>query len=129
MKRKQQKILEKTDSREIIKSSRGANFFGLESKGHAQIRGNGNLYLTDHCLYFKMWAFQREIVIPLTAIEKIETPKWHLGKSKFRPLLKLFFINESGQKDSVAWLVKDLDGWIVVIEPLISEKLGDELID
>ncbi|MBD3190274.1 MAG: hypothetical protein GF308_06505 [Candidatus Heimdallarchaeota archaeon] len=116
---KKQRILEKTDSKEVIKSTRGANFFGLESKGNKQIRGNGNLFLTDKCLYFKMWVLKKEIIIPLSAIEKLETPKWHIGKSKFRPLLKIFFINKSGKKDSAAWLVKDLENWINVIKGMI----------
>jgi hypothetical protein len=87
----------------------GANFYGQESKGVMQLRGNGTLVLTDTELYFEMLVPQREFRIPLAAIQALETPSSYLGKTNFRPLLKVVYRDESGQNDSMGWLVPDVD--------------------
>jgi hypothetical protein len=91
------------------------NFFGEKSKGMTQIRGNGALLLTKDYLYFQMWIPKKEIKIPLDKIENIEEVKSFLGKSKLRPLLKIDYIDENGQKNSAAWLVKNLQKWKSII--------------
>ena len=102
---------------EIIKISENANYFGLESKGVKQIRGNGVLILTKEMLYFEMWVKPKTIVkIPINSIEKIESVKSHLRKSRFQKLLKVIFMDEQGNPDSVAWLVRDLEEWIRFLE-------------
>jgi len=88
----------------------GANFFGQESGGVMQMRGNGTLVLTDSELYFERWVARKEYRIPLNAIQAIETPTSFLGKTNFRPLLKVVFKDEAGHTDSMAWLVRDLEG-------------------
>ncbi len=88
----------------------GANFFGQESRGVTQMRGNGTLVLTDAEVFFEQWMPRREFRIPLTAIQSIETPTSHLGKTNFRPLLKVIFKGETGNTDSMAWLVRDVEG-------------------
>ncbi len=50
-----------------------------------------------------------EISIPLNAIIKVEIPTGFLGKSIFRPLLKIHYGTESGETDSVAWYVYNPD--------------------
>jgi hypothetical protein len=94
----------------------GALFYGQESAGVMQTRGNGTLVLTDSELYFEKWLPRREYRIPLTAIQAIETPTSFLGKTNFRPLLKVVFQDEAGKTDSMAWLVGDLDGAIRALE-------------
>ena len=86
-----------------------ANFYGQESKGVMQLRGNGTLVLTDTELYFEQWIVQREFRIPLAAIQALETPSSYLGKTNFRPLLKVVFRDESGHTDSMGWLVGDVE--------------------
>jgi hypothetical protein len=88
----------------------GANFYGQESRGVTQLRGNGTLVLTDDEVYFEQWVTRREFHIPLTAIQAIETPTSHLGKTNFRPLLKIVFKDKAGNTDSMAWLVPDVVG-------------------
>ncbi|MBZ0286744.1 MAG: hypothetical protein K8I30_03950 [Anaerolineae bacterium] len=86
-----------------------ANFYGQESKGVMQTRGTGTLVLTDTELYFEKWVPQREYRIPLSAIQAIETPSSYLGKTNFRPILKVVYRDESGGTDSMGWLVPDVD--------------------
>src|SRR5512134_3616363 len=73
----------------------GANFFGQQSHGVTQMRGNGTLVLTDSELYFERWLLRRDYHIPLSAIQGVETPNSFLGKTVFQPLLKVIFQNEA----------------------------------
>ena len=86
-----------------------ANFFGQESHGWGQIRGDGILILTAGTLIFEMWLPRREFRILLHKIQRIETPTSFLGKSRFRELLKVVFINEMGERDAMAWQVGGLE--------------------
>ncbi|MBN2157513.1 MAG: hypothetical protein JW776_15815 [Candidatus Lokiarchaeota archaeon] len=99
----------------IVKYAPNVNFFGQESKGLGQVRGNGSLILTDSELYFEMWWPNRSLRIPRQIITKIETPKWHLKKTKGTPLLKVYFINNQGKQDSAAWIVPDLQNWVSIL--------------
>ena len=113
-------IITKFQENEIIKVSESANYFGLESKGVKQIRGNGVLILTKEKLFFEMWVKPKTIVeIPINSIQKIESVKSHLRKSRFQKLLKVIFTNERRNLDSVAWLVRDLGDWMQFLEKII----------
>lgn len=94
---------------------RAASFFGQESRGVTQIRGNGTLILTDSDLIFEMWVPNRQFRIPLRSIQSIENPTSFLSKSRFTPLLKVVYINDQGVTDSMAWQVPDLAGWMRLI--------------
>ena len=94
---------------------RAASFFGQESRGVTQMRGNGILILTDSDLIFEMWVPHREFRIPLRSILSIENPTSFLGKSRFTPLLKVVYTTEHGTTDAMAWQVPDLSGWMRLI--------------
>jgi hypothetical protein len=94
---------------------RAASFFGQESRGATQMRGNGTLILTDSDLIFEIWAPNRQFCIPLQSIQAIENPTSFLGKSRFTPLLKVVYVNDEGTTDSMAWQVRDLGGWMRLI--------------
>ena len=95
-----------------ILTSPMANLFGLESKGMKQVRGNGILLLTSSRLYYRMLLPKKEILIPLHNIDSVETPKSFLGKTKGMKLLKVNFRNDTGARDSAAWLVDRLEEWV-----------------
>ena len=98
-----------------------ANFFGQESAGLKQIRGNGTLVLTDKALYFALWKPNREYTIPLNEIIGIEKTKWHLKKTKGIMMLKVVFNNAKGEQDSIAWIVDKLDEWIGLLAKYIKK--------
>jgi hypothetical protein len=87
-----------------------ASFFGQQSRGVGQMRGSGTLILTDDDLIFEMWVPRRELRIPLRSISAVETPTSFLGKTRFKPLLKVVFQNESGLTDAAAWDIPDVEG-------------------
>jgi len=92
-----------------------ANSFGVESAGKWQVRGNGNLALTEHELLFAQWVPNRLVRIPRKSIVQVTTARSHLGKTVFRDLLKVVWTTELGTQDSIALWVRDLDGWLAAL--------------
>ena len=96
------------------------NFFGILSSGIAQVRGNGLLALTSAGLRFRMLAPKRTLFIPRASVHGVSNPRWFLKKSKARDLLRVDFINDQGQEDAAAWLLRDLPWWNEAVESLRS---------
>jgi len=115
-------IMEKFKDKKILAEFSSANFFGQESKGSKQIRGNGVLVLTNKEFFFEMWHPKTILQIPISSIQRVETPKKHLGKTKFRSLLKVIFENDKRETDSAAWLINHLQQWKESIENLIDKE-------
>lgn len=87
------------------------NFFGVLSSGYAQVRGNGVLALTEKGLHFRMLAPRKYLFIPLDSIREVSHPRWFLGKTKARTLLRVDFVNREGEKDAAAWIVPHYRWW------------------
>ncbi len=85
-----------------------ANYFGRQSAGMMQIRGNCTLLLTRDALISDLWKPQKRTIIPLNSITKITLPRSFLGKSKGQRLLRVDFSTEN-QPDAIAWLVRSPD--------------------
>ena len=117
-KKRIEEVYEKFDKKEIVMDLYKANFFGLESSGLKQTRGNGVLILTNKELFFGMLKPERDLSIPLNSIIKINTSeKSHLKKKTAMRLLKITFQND-GKEDIAAWLVSKLDNWETAIRKL-----------
>jgi hypothetical protein len=85
---------------------------GLESRGRAQVRGNGWLVLCDDELRFRQWVPDRETRISLSHITAVDTPRWWLGKSVGSRLLCVRWQTPEGAEDGMAWATRDLDAWL-----------------
>lgn len=94
-----------------------ANSFGVESGGAWQVRGNGNLALTEDELLFAQWVPNRLLRIPRDSIAEVTTVGSHLGKTIRRDLLKVAWTTELGERNSIALWVRDLDGWLAALGP------------
>lgn len=114
-----QYVTDRFDEKKILGVTTRANFFGINSKGGGQIRGNGALVLTRKDLYFIRAIPQKEYQIPIRSISSVSMPRLFNGKSAVAPLLCLNYDTESG-KDSIAWAVADAEKWKDAIEKLIS---------
>lgn len=100
----------------IIYFSKEVDFFGQQSAGRTQLRGNGSLLLTSDELHFSRWLPKKSLVIPLDDIENIERVDSFLGKKKNRELLKVDFNNTQGNRDSAAWFLDNMHAWEHVIK-------------
>ena len=76
-------VMEKFKDEKVLGAFGSANFFGQESLGLGQIRGNGVLILTEKELYFEMWS-PKKLHIPINSIQRIGTPTSHLTKTRFK---------------------------------------------
>jgi hypothetical protein len=93
----------------------GANFFGQQSKGMGQVRGNGLLILTQRKLVFRQFVPSKWFEIPLSWVSNIAHPRSYLGKSKGMQLLVVNYTNVDGVKDAMGWAVNNLDVWTDLI--------------
>ncbi len=93
-----------------------ANFYGLASKGSAQVRGLGTLALTPDELVFLQMVPANEVRVPRPAIHTVEVARSFLGKTQGRDLLVIAWAAD-GVEDRVAFDVPDLDAWRQALAP------------
>jgi hypothetical protein len=117
---KAKELLERFRDKKVVSVKSNANFFGQESLGYSQMRGNCSLVITEDEIFSEMWLPKRSFTIPVASIVSIETPKSFLGKSRGRSLLKVVFTNESGLNDSAAWQVRDLSETVELLKTLVK---------
>jgi hypothetical protein len=99
----------------ILLASYEADFFGLESRGLGQVRGNGALILTPGELHFIQAVPGREVVIPLEGITAVSVVRSHLKKWVARDLLRVDYRTPGGP-EAAAWFVYDPSGWKGALE-------------
>ena len=102
-------VVSRTAPGDVLCIDKSASWFGRQSQGMAQIRGNGVLVLTRDTLWFRRLAPELEITIPLESIREVSTPRSFLGKSIFRQLLRVDFVTSQGHSDAAAWYVRELE--------------------
>jgi hypothetical protein len=106
--RRLQEVIDRFPSARLVEP---ALFYGQESSGRRHLRGNGVLALLPDQLHFAMLVPRRELTIPLHQITAVDSPTSFLGKTNFKPLLRISVQPEGGQADAMAWLVTDLAAW------------------
>ena len=107
----ERRIATEYSSDQVILKDLKAATHGLESRGVLQGRGNGALVLTATELGWFRFVQGGDVRIPRESITKVDTVKWHLGKSYGRDLLRVTFTND-GKPDTIAWYVTDLGAWL-----------------
>jgi len=111
-------IQKRFDKEKIVGATTNANFFGQQSKGGKQLRGNGAFVLTkDEVCFIRAIPF-KEYVIPLKSITEVSLPKSFNGKFVFSKLLCVQYKTDSGL-DAMAWAVKSPESWKKAIEKLV----------
>ena len=116
----QDQIRDRFPPEDILAATIRANFFGQQSKGGRQIRGNGALVLTRDTVYFLRAVPRKEYTIGMDAITAVSLPRSFNGKSiLFYPLLCIHYTT-CGGSDAMAFAVKKPDAWKAAIEKLVS---------
>jgi len=100
---------------EMLRSETMANFFGEQSRGPAQMRGNGGLVLLEDRLVFHMLVPDRTITIPLEDVREVSIVRSHLGKAVRRDLLHVRY-SVPGGTDAIAWFVREPEAWRRALE-------------
>jgi hypothetical protein len=107
---------------EKVYNVEGCNFFGRQSKGYRQFRGNGVLALTDKGIHFRMLLPRKYLFVPLGFIKEVSNPRSFLGKYKAKDLLRVDFTNDAGKEDACAWLVGHLGWWNEALVNLLAGR-------
>lgn len=102
---------------EVLRKDPMANYFGLESKGGKQVRGNGALVLTADELWFRRIGSSEPLRVARGAITETSVVRSHAGKTVGRPLVRVAFDGPQGP-DSAAWYVADAEAWAAAVRPV-----------
>ncbi len=118
----EQRMRERFTDSQIVRKDLTANFFGLQSRGAGQIRGNGVLVLARNELWFSRFMAREDLSIPLKTIQGVRLVDSHLGKRILnRQLVWVQFHTPAGL-DAVAWAVADPSGWKQAIESSLPAR-------
>lgn len=104
------------DRDQIQRKDPMANYFGLESKGGKQVRGNGALVLTADDLWFRRIGASEALRVPRGSITGTSVVRSHAGKTVGRPLVRVAFDGPNGP-DAAAWYVADAEAWASALRP------------
>ncbi|MBN1139588.1 MAG: hypothetical protein JXM73_23630 [Anaerolineae bacterium] len=115
----ERRVRERFGAEPILRVDPVVNFFGLESGGVVQVRGNGVLALSRDGLWFSRYAPRMDITIRRQDILAVSLVSSHLGKTVARPLFHVRFASQ-GREDAAAWFVDDPAAW----KELLSNKEG-----
>ncbi len=112
---------------EMLRFETMANFFGEQSRGPAQMRGNGGLVLLDDCLVFHMLVTDRTITIPLEDVRAVLAGPVAPGEGggagpAARP------VRRSDGTDAIAWFVREPEAWRARARGTVArDRRGDVL--
>ena len=114
--KRRDEVEKRFQGKKIILQHNFAHFYGLESLGHFQAKGNGVLAMTKEELYFLKALPRREFKVPVKTITGISNPRSHLGKTNVAKLLRVDFIID-GRQDAIAWMVGgDVEKWTRAVQ-------------
>ncbi len=101
----------KIKGQKIIMPTEHIMFRAVESSGYSQTSGMGYIALTEKVLYFELILLDLVITVPTDRLHGSEFVNRLKGVSPVRKMLRIMFTNESGEEDSIAINVKDMEKW------------------
>lgn len=107
----EQRMLEKMEGHEIILPLEHILFRAVESSGYSQSTGMGYIALTKSFLFFEFILLDLVITVPIANLRGAEFVRRLKGVSPAKKMLRIKFINDKGENDSIAINVKDMELW------------------
>jgi hypothetical protein len=120
--RETRRITEKFDKNDIVITSFGVNYFGLESEPGGLLRSSGALVLLKDGIYYRARFANRELFIPGSAITYIGVTDTHKGKNLHQSAVVLQFLNRSGKEEKSVFRIPYPAQWIAAIKSNLLEK-------
>lgn len=115
------RVESKISGQKIIMPTEHIMFRAVESSGYSQTSGMGYIALTEEYLVFELVLLDLVITVPTNKLCGAEFVRRLKGVSPIRKMLRIMFVNESGEDDSIAINVKNMEQWKSVISK-ISER-------
>ncbi|MBN1837260.1 MAG: hypothetical protein JW820_15500 [Spirochaetales bacterium] len=120
--RETKRILQKFKKEDIVITSFGVNFFGLESEPGGPLRSAGVLVLLRHGLYYRARFASRDLFIPGPAITYIGVTHTHKRKDLHQTVVLIQFLTEEGIEDKAAFRIPYAAQWVAAIKANLLEK-------
>ena len=119
--RESKRITEKFDKQQIITTSFGVNYYGLESEPGGPLRSAGALVLLKNGIYYRARLVKRELFIPGSAITYVGVTNVHKGKDLHQTVVVLQFLNPEGKEEKAAFRIPYPAQWIAAIKSNLLE--------
>jgi len=114
--REARRIGEKFPREQIVLTSFGVNYFGLESEPGSPLRSVGALVLLKDSLYYRARFANRELTIPGAAITHIGVTDTHKGKPLHQYVVAIRFLNAEGKEEKAAFRIPLPAQWTAAIK-------------
>jgi hypothetical protein len=114
--REARRISEKFPREQIVLTSFGVNYYGLESEPGGPLRSTGALVLLRDALYYRARFAKRELTIPGAAITHIGVTDSHKGKPLHQYVVAIRFLNAEGKEEKVAFRMPLPAQWTAAIK-------------
>lgn len=121
--RESKRILDKFEKQEIIITSFGVNYYGLESEPGGPLRSSGVLVLLKNGIYYRARFVNRELFIPGSSITYIGVSDTHKGRNLHQSVVVLQFLNPDGREEKAAFRIPYPAQWVAAIKVnLLDQK-------
>jgi len=120
--RETKRITDKFDKSDIVITSFGVNYYGLESEPGGPLRSAGALVLLKHGIYYRARYAKRELLIPGSSITYIGVSNVHKGKDLHQSVVVLQFLNQDGKEEKAAFRIPYPAQWVAAIKSNLLEK-------
>ncbi len=113
--RESKRIMEKFNEDDIIITSFGVNYFGLESEKGGPLRSSGALVLLKHGLYYRARYRKIELYIKKGTITYIGISDVHKKKPLYQNAVVIKFIGDNGKEEKAAFRMPYPNQWMMAI--------------
>lgn len=124
--RRQNLVMERIEGKikgqKVIMPTEHIMFRAVESSGYSQSSGMGYIAFTEEFLYFELVLLDLVITVPISRLQGAEFVYRLKGVSPGRQMLRIMFINEKGEDDSIAINVKEMERWKKVISGVCNNE-------
>jgi hypothetical protein len=123
--RETKRITDKFDKDQIIITSFGVNYYGLESEPGGPLRSAGALVLLKGGIYYRARYAKRELYIPSSAITYIGVTNVHKKKDLHQTVVVLQFLSQEGREEKAAFRIPYPGQWVGAIKSNLLEKKAE----
>jgi len=121
------RVQEKFRHDQIIITSFGVNYFGLESEPGGPLRSSGALVLVKDGLWYRARFAKRELFIPGASITSISVVHTHKGKELHQNVIAIHFLDSAGKQDKAVFRLPLPAQWVAAIKAhLIGNRRLEE---
>ena len=116
------RIRKKFSEDEILLSSFGVQYYGVESDPGKILKSTGVLVLTKNGIFYRAKFLNRTLQIPGDKISSITAVDTFKGKNMYQRIVAINFVNEKGARDRAGFRIPYPERWSIAINKVFLEK-------